>query len=176
MNLNNIVVFVLMDGRCLAYHQTVGKVEVSLRLGNLLKHPHCSLVPWFPWCPGSQVPWFPGSHGLTEYSNKIRQRDISGSGWDIFLEFLEAFLTCWYTGSKIIQIFCMSVSLVVDILPYWNPTDLGISPALDEISFWMFMDTFLGCWYTCSKYLQNLKSNFKYLSTYWIFFVCFEIE
>ena len=32
----------------------------------------------------------------------------------------------------------MSVSLLVGLLPYWKYTNIGISPALDEISFWNF--------------------------------------
>ena len=69
------------------------------------------------------------------FLTKIRQRDISGSGWCIFLEFfggIPDMLVHWF---QIIQIFCLSVSLVVGILPYRYQTDLGISPALDEISF-----------------------------------------
>ena len=101
------------------------------------------------------------------FLTKIRQRDISGSGWDIFLEFfggIPDMLVHWF---QIILIFCMSVSLVVGILPYWNPTNLGISPALDEISFWIFMDTFLGCFYTSSRYF--LKPNYACVRTRWIF-------
>ena len=51
---------------------------------------------------------------------------------------MEAFLECFYNRSKSIWISCMSVSLLVGLLPYWNYTNLGISPALDEISFWNF--------------------------------------
>ena len=71
---------------------------------------------------------------------------ISSSGLEIFLDFLETFLRYWYP-----EFFVCLVSLVVGILPWWNQTNLGILPALDEISYWIFMDTFLGCWYTCSK-------------------------
>ena len=42
----------------------------------------------------------------------------------------------------------MSVSLLVDLLPYWNLTNIGISQVPDEISFWFILQTFLGCWYT----------------------------
>ena len=47
----------------------------------------------------------------------------------------------------------MSVSLLVGLLPYWNLTNVGISPILEEISFWNFLETFLGCWYTGSKWI-----------------------
>ena len=37
----------------------------------------------------------------------------------------------------------MSVRLLVGLLPYWNSTQIHISPILDDISFW-FLKTFLG--------------------------------
>ena len=46
----------------------------------------------------------------------------------------------------------MSVSLLVGLLPYWNETYIGIYPVLDEISYWIFLHTFLGCCYNRSKY------------------------
>ena len=36
-----------------------------------------------------------------------------------FWNFLEAFLECLYTQSKLFGIVCMSVSLLVGLLPYW---------------------------------------------------------
>ena len=90
-------------------------------------------------------------HLFAYFLAKIRQRDISSSGWDIFMDSLETFLRCCYKGSKQFWIFCMSFSLVVGILPQRNLTNLGIPPALYYVSFWIFMDTFLGYWYTCSK-------------------------
>ena len=65
-------------------------------------------------------------------------KDISSSGLDIFLNFLETFMGCWYTISKLFWISCTSVSLYVGLLPYWNKINLGISPVLDEIFFWIF--------------------------------------
>ena len=53
------------------------------------------------------------------------------------------------------QIVCMSVSLLVGLLSYWNYTNVGISPVLDEIFFWKFLETFLGCFYTIPKWLKN---------------------
>ena len=68
-----------------------------------------------------------------------------------FWNLLEIFLGCWSTFSKKFWIFCMSVSVLFGSLSYWNYTIIGISPVLDKISFWFFLETFLGCWYTCSK-------------------------
>ena len=39
---------------------------------------------------------------------------------------------------QIILISCMSVSLLVSLLPYWDYVNIGIFPVLDEISFWFF--------------------------------------
>ena len=63
-------------------------------------------------------------------------RDIFCSGWDIFLIFLDTFLGCFYSISKYLWISCLSVSLSVGLLPYWNQAKTGISLVLDEISFW----------------------------------------
>ena len=68
-----------------------------------------------------------------------------------FWNLLETFLGCFYTSSKWFWISCMSVSLLVGLLSYWNLTNIGISPVLDDISFWIFLEAFLGCLYTCSK-------------------------
>ena len=46
----------------------------------------------------------------------------------------------------------MPVTLLLDLLPYWNSTNIGITPVLDDIFFWNFLDTFFGLWYTSSKY------------------------
>ena len=72
-------------------------------------------------------------------------------GHNIFWNFLEACLEFWYTRSKCFLISCMCVSLLVGLLPYWNYVNIGISPVLDEISFWTFFEAFLGGLYTCSK-------------------------
>ena len=48
----------------------------------------------------------------------------------------------------------MFFSLLVCLLPYWNLTLVGISPVLDEISFWNFLEIFVGCYYTRSKNFQ----------------------
>ena len=46
----------------------------------------------------------------------------------------------------------MSVSLLFSLLPYWHYTNTGISQVLDKISFWFFLEIFLGWWYTCYKW------------------------
>ena len=65
-----------------------------------------------------------------------------------FWNVLKTFLICFYTSSKLLQIFCMSVSLLVCLLPYWNKTNIGISPVLDDISFCNIMENFLGFFFT----------------------------
>ena len=65
--------------------------------------------------------------------------------------FWETFPGCFYTSSKWFWIFCMSVSLLVGLLSYWNYTKIGKSPVLDKISLWNFLEWFLGYRYTCSK-------------------------
>ena len=49
----------------------------------------------------------------------------------------------------------MSVSLLVDLLPYWNLKNIGISSVVDERSFWLFLETFLGFCYTSSNFFLN---------------------
>ena len=86
------------------------------------------------------------------FFTKISQRHISGSGRDIL--FWKFWRHSWYVGTLVpinSEFNCVSVSLVVGTLSYWNLTKLEISPALGEISFWSVMDTFCGCLYTCSR-------------------------
>ena len=63
----------------------------------------------------------------------------------------EIFLGCSCMSYNFFQISCMSVSLLVGLLPYWKWTNIRISPVLNEISFWFFGDI-PGCWYTCYKW------------------------
>ena len=88
---------------------------------------------------------------LTYLQKLDKYGDISSSVWDIFLKFLEKFLECWQANFKYFFFACMSVSVLGGSLPYWNYINIGISPFLDEIAFWNFLETFLGCWYTISK-------------------------
>ena len=44
----------------------------------------------------------------------------------------------------------MSVSLLVSLLSYWNHVNIGIYPVLDDIYFWIFLETFLG--YFCTVF------------------------
>ena len=48
---------------------------------------------------------------ITSFLKLDKYKYISSSGWDIFLNFLETLLRCWYTSSKLFWISCMSVSL-----------------------------------------------------------------
>ena len=57
----------------------------------------------------------------------------------------------------------MSVSLLVGLLPYWYYTNIAISPLLKEISFWNFLETFLRCWYTNSKWFWNFCMSLSLL-------------
>ena len=87
-----------------------------------------------------------------------------------FWIFLETFLGCWSTFSKKFWIFCMSVSVLFGSLSYWNYTIIGISPVLDKISFWIFLETFLGCLFTCSKQFWIFCMSFSLLLgslSYW---------
>ena len=96
-------------------------------------------------------------------------RSISGSGRDIL--FWKFWRHAWYVGTLVpinSEFHCVSVSLVVGTLFYWNLTKLEISPALGEISFWIVMDTFCGCLYTCSREIQISNFNCKYFSMSWI--------
>ena len=56
--------------------------------------------------------------------------DISSSGWDIFLIFMDTFLGCWHICYKWFWISCMSVSLAVCLIPYQNQIK-------GYIQFWM---------------------------------------
>ena len=57
---------------------------------------------------------------LTSLMKSDKFRDISRSGWDIFLNVYGHIPGMLVLMFKIIQIFCMSVSLIVAIPPYWN--------------------------------------------------------
>ena len=70
-------------------------------------------------------------------------------------DFLETFREWLCTISKWVWISCMSVNLFVSLLPYWYYVNMGISPVLDEISFWHFLVTFPGYLYTNSFHLWN---------------------
>ena len=84
-----------------------------------------------------------------------KYRDISCSWWDIFLIFFETLMILLYTISKCLHTSCMYVSPLVGLLTDWNEANIGISPVLDEIFFWNFSETFLGCWHTKSKYFLH---------------------
>ena len=56
-----------------------------------------------------------------------------------FTNFWETFHGCFYTISKLIQIICMSVSILVDLFPYWIYTNIRKTLVLDEIFFLNFL-------------------------------------
>ena len=87
---------------------------------------------------------------LTSLLKPGKNRDISGSWWDIFLNFFgdipEMFIHLYQMIKNFLYV-CQSLSW----LTYWNEANKGISPVLDEISFRNLRETFLGCCYTISK-------------------------
>ena len=88
---------------------------------------------------------------LTSLLKLGQYRDNSCSGWDIFLKFYGDIPGIFLHFFEILSIFlsvCQSFSWP---LSHWNEANMGISPVLDEISFWIFLETFLGCSYTNSK-------------------------
>ena len=50
---------------------------------------------------------------------------------------LDTFTRYFSTVSEVFLIYCMSVSLWVNLLPCWNKANLGTSWVLDELSFWI---------------------------------------
>ena len=83
-------------------------------------------------CACQSVSW------LTSLLKSDNYKDISSSGWDIVLIFLETFLGYFWTVSKSFVISLMSVSLIIGLFTHWNKANIGILSALDEISFWFF--------------------------------------
>ena len=80
--------------------------------------------------------------------HKCRECPVLG---DIsFWTFLETIQGNFWTIAMLFWISCMSVSMLVGLVPYWKYTNIGISPVLDKISVWHFLEAFLWCWYTCS--------------------------
>ena len=78
-------------------------------------------------------------------------RDISCPWWDIFLEIFGDIPWTFLHHFSIIINCLYGVSLLVSLLPYWNWTNIEISPVLDEIFSLNFFQTFLVCLYTISK-------------------------
>ena len=65
---------------------------------------------------------------------------------------LEAFLERFHNEVKYFWISCISVSLLVSLLPYWYYINIDISPILDEIFFWNFMEKIPGYFWTSFKF------------------------
>ena len=95
---------------------------------------------------------------LTSLLKLYKYRDISSTGWYIFLNFFGDSSGMFAGRFQIILTFlyvCQSVS--------WLPSlpkicQYRIYPVLYEISFWNLLETFLGCW----KIIQII-SNFLYI-------------
>ena len=60
---------------------------------------------------------------------------------------------------------CQSVSLLISLLKLDKYRDIT---NLDEISFWNFLETFLGCWYTISKLFQISCMSVSLLVCYFL--------
>ena len=80
---------------------------------------------------------------LTSLLKLGKYRDASWSGWDISVKIFVEILDIFVQYLHIIRFFFI-VSLLVGLLPYWNQANIGISPLLDEISFWKFLEIFPG--------------------------------
>ena len=68
----------------------------------------------------------------------------------------------------------MYVSVLVGLLLYWKYANVGISPDLDDTSFWNFLETFLRCLYTSSKWLKiSCMSLSLFIASlpYWIWVI-----
>ena len=79
---------------------------------------------------------------LTSLLKLCYYRDISCCGRVIFLIFLETFLGCFLHYYQIIMNSWMSVRPLVGIFLYRIYANKGISPVLDEIYFWIYLNTF----------------------------------
>ena len=77
-------------------------------------------------------------------------------------------MVCWHTNSKWFWISCMSVNLLVDLPPYGNHTNIGITPLLDKIFFWNFLGhiyvSLLNSLLKLNKYL-DISSSGLYVGT-----------
>ena len=71
-----------------------------------------------------------------------------------FWNFMETFPGYFWTIPKLFQISCMSVSLSINLLPYWNKANIGISPVVDKTSFWNFWRL---AWNVCTQDPNNLE-------------------
>ena len=96
---------------------------------------------------------------LTSLLKLNKSRDISSSGWDIFLKFfgdIPGMLVHYFQIILNLMFVCQSVCLLTSL----PKLDKGISPDLDETSFWNFLKTFLILWHNGSN------NNFVCLSVW----------
>ena len=66
---------------------------------------------------------------------------------------------------QIIQNFCMSVSMFVCLLPYWNQANIGIYSVLDEISFCNF---WRHSWDVFTFFPKNMNCLYVFQSVCWL--------
>ena len=109
---------------------------------------------------------------LTSLLILCHYRDISSSGLDMSLIFFRTIPRMFLNNFKIIRYTCMSVSLLVGLLPSWSDTYIGICPVLDDISFWNLWERFLGC----SALVPNDSEFFVCLSVYQLAYSLTEIR
>ena len=67
--------------------------------------------------------------------------DLDEISFWYFWETLQGYV---WTICKLIWIFCMSVSLLAGLHSYWDYANIEISPVLDDLYFWIILETFLG--------------------------------
>ena len=83
-------------------------------------------------CVCQSISWIPYLLKLGQYG------DISCSRWDVFHKFLGDIPWMFLHYFQINTNYLYAVSLLVDLLPYWNKTNIGIYPVPGEISFCIF--------------------------------------
>ena len=78
---------------------------------------------------------------LTSLLKLDKYRENSSSWWEIFLNFFEIQIILNF------MYVCQSVCLLTSL----PKLDRGISPVLDGVYFWNFLEAFPICWYIGSK-------------------------
>ena len=90
------------------------------------------------WLVCQSVSWLTSVQKLGQY------RDISCSGWYIFLKLFGDIPGMFVLHFQVNSNSFMCISLFFGSFPYWNKTNIWISPVLQEISFWNFLETIQG--------------------------------
>lgn len=99
-------------------------------------HISCNLMQIYCRCVGLFVTLHPHWYKLILQFFKFLTRHLS----EIYLRYSWDICTLW-----VCKKLGMSVSLLVGILPYLSPAKIAIARVLDEIYYWTFKETFLGC-------------------------------